>query len=319
MKILVVGGAGYIGGAIVSELISRKMDFTVYDNLTYEHQYRRAVNFINGDVREHDRLGSIIDEHSHIIWLAAIVGDAAVNINKEMSYHVNVISLMRIIKRLLQPVKKIIYASSCSVYGYGERMMEEASELDPLSRYAEHKVAAENLLDGLDSVILRYGTAYGLSEEHSRMRSDLAINRMSLMAAKEGRLDIHGGEQWRPWASIKDIAYASVEGLMATPAGIYNIVTDNLTLADAAGQVNMGAGPVEINYRLGTDPRNYRAHNGKARAAGLILPAALEPIPAAAKEISTAAREGRIRDYKAPIHNNEKWGWLQASLSAGSK
>ncbi len=88
-RVLVVGGAGYIGGSVTDSLLSKKIPFTVYDNLTYENHYLKPVDFIFGDVRDTKKLSSILTNYSHVLWLAAIVGDGACALAPHVTKAVN--------------------------------------------------------------------------------------------------------------------------------------------------------------------------------------------------------------------------------------
>jgi len=89
INVLVVGGAGYIGGAVTDILMERNIPFTVYDNLLYEHQYFKLVNFVYGDIRDTKKLKKLLPYYTHVIWLAAIVGDAACQIRPELTIEIN--------------------------------------------------------------------------------------------------------------------------------------------------------------------------------------------------------------------------------------
>ena len=84
MKILVVGGAGYVGGGIVDTL-SKKNEITVYDSLIYESAYRKDVNFIYGDIRDYKKINTILNNVDAVVWLAALVGDGACSINPTLT------------------------------------------------------------------------------------------------------------------------------------------------------------------------------------------------------------------------------------------
>ena len=88
MKILVVGGAGYVGGGIVDKL-SQEHEVTVYDSLIYETSYRKKVNFILGDIRDTKKLNDLLKDFDVVVWLAALVGDGACAINPELTYEIN--------------------------------------------------------------------------------------------------------------------------------------------------------------------------------------------------------------------------------------
>ena len=90
IKVLVVGGAGYIGGAVTELLIAKKIPFSVYDALVYEHQYLKPVDFIYGDIRDYKKLKQVLPKYTHVIWLAALVGDPGCQIDEWMTRAVNV-------------------------------------------------------------------------------------------------------------------------------------------------------------------------------------------------------------------------------------
>jgi len=97
MKILVVGGAGYVGGGIVDKLVPNH-EVTVYDSLVYETSYRKDVNFIYGDIRDHKKLNSILNNYDSVIWLAALVGDGACSINPSLTQEINAESVKNLTK-----------------------------------------------------------------------------------------------------------------------------------------------------------------------------------------------------------------------------
>ena len=132
-KVLVVGGAGYVGGGTTEALLARQIPFTVFDNLTYENHYLKPVDFINGDVRDHDKLKALLPKYSHVIWLAALVGDGACAINPSLTKVINQDST----EWLSQNYDgRILYTSTCSVYGASNEPVTEESPTAPLSRQA---------------------------------------------------------------------------------------------------------------------------------------------------------------------------------------
>ena len=113
MNVLVVGGAGYVGGGIVDKL-KENHNVTVFDSLIYEESYRKDVNFVYGDIRDKDKLLSVLNKNDAVIWLAALVGDGACSINPELTFEINSES----VKFLAENFKKrIVFLSTCSVYG----------------------------------------------------------------------------------------------------------------------------------------------------------------------------------------------------------
>ncbi|HYK08931.1 MAG TPA: SDR family oxidoreductase, partial [Candidatus Eisenbacteria bacterium] len=176
-RVLVVGGAGYIGGAVTNTLLDRKIPFSVYDNLTYEQQYLKPVEFIFGDIRNTEKLKKILKKYSHVIWLAALVGDGACAIKPELTKTINQDSLEWLSKNY---EGRIIFTSTCSVYGANPDPVTEESPTKPLSVYAKTKLGAEGFLKEKNALIFRLGTAFGIADTYSRTRMDLAINYMTM-------------------------------------------------------------------------------------------------------------------------------------------
>jgi nucleoside-diphosphate-sugar epimerase len=204
----------------------------------------------------------------------------------------------------------LVFASSCSVYGYQDGLLNEASPCDPLSEYARLKLAAEPLMHNHDAVILRFGTAFGAPLGFCRPRLDLAINRMAVRGAARGVIDVCGGEQWRPWASIRDLAYAVCQALnYRIPPGTYNIASENATLGDAAARIAETLEPLHIvlDERPADDPRNYHVDTSAAKLLGLILPEPLCTIEDAARELALLVLSGRIPDWRDALFVNAAW------------
>ena len=129
MKILVVGGAGYVGGGIVDTL-SEKNEVTVYDSLIYESSYRKDINFIYGDIRDYKKINTILNNFDAVVWLAALVGDGACSINPSLTHEINSETVKNLVKNFNG---KIVFLSTCSVYGAQEGVLDENSEVNPLS------------------------------------------------------------------------------------------------------------------------------------------------------------------------------------------
>ena len=150
-KILVVGGAGYVGGVIVDLLLDKnEYEITVFDNLLYEDSYRKKCNFINGDIRDKNFYKSNLNKYHAIVWLAALVGDGACAINPALTDEIN----FQTIKKLCKIYKKrIIFISTCSVYGAQNGILDENSPVNPLSHYASSKLKCESILKNKNSII----------------------------------------------------------------------------------------------------------------------------------------------------------------------
>lgn len=305
MKVLVVGGAGYIGGAVTDLLLQSGIDFTVYDNLLYERQYLKPVDFMTGDVRDTKKLGEILPNYTHVIWLAAIVGDGACTIDPPTTVAVNQTAVEWLARNYFG---RIIFLSTCSVYGQNDAWLSESSDLNPLSLYAQTKLAAEQSLANKNALIFRLGTAHGLSDIHSRIRLDLAINYMTMNALTQGSLTIFGGDQWRPFVHVKDIARSIVKSLGVADTGIYNLATSNLQIKEVGQTIAQRTGcAINEAERQFSDPRNYRVTTDKANQAGL-LPAHTEfTVAFGVDEIARLVKSGRIKDLDHPAYSNERY------------
>lgn len=304
MKILVVGGAGYIGGAVTDALIEKSIPFTVYDNLLYEHQYLKPVDFVFGDIRDTEKLKKILPNYTYVIWLAAIVGDAACQINPALTTAVN----QEATKWLAENYDgRIIFTSTCSVYGQHDLLLDENSPVNPLSLYAQTKLQAEKYLEKENVLIFRLGTAFGVSDVYSRIRMDLAVNYMTANALTKGKLTVFGGSQWRPFIHVKDIGEIIIENLNRPVRGIYNLAAVNIQIKDLAKIISDMTGcKIEYTEQKFEDQRNYHVSTEKAIRDGLFNPNILRNIQDGAREIINLIKDGRIKYTENDIYFNER-------------
>lgn len=252
MNVLVVGGAGYIGGAVTDLLPNAR----IYDNLLYEHEYRKNRDFVLGDVRDRRKLKEQLAWADAVIWLAAIVGDGACATNLDLTHEINTES----VKWLSQNFEgRIVFLSTCSVYGAQDGILGENSPTQPLSAYAASKLEAEKYLKGKDACVYRLGTVFGVSDEFSRVRLDLVVNTMTAKAYTEGKLKVFGGEQYRPLIHVKDVARCMVNALTSGVTGVHNLVAYNYRIKDLAKEVSeVTEAEVETVNMQFEDSRNYR-------------------------------------------------------------
>lgn len=303
-KVLVVGGAGYIGGGITDALLEKKIPFAVYDSLLYENHYLKPLDFIYGDVRDVKKLIKIFPDFSHIIWLAAIVGDAACQIRPELTNSINQES----VKWLSENFKgKIIFTSTCSVYGEYDKVCYEDSPVNPLSLYAKTKLQAEKYLKSENHLIFRLGTAYGVSDSYSRLRMDLVVNYMTANALTKGKLIVFGGAQWRPLIHVKDIGKIIVNNLESSVQGAYNLATVNLQIKDLAKTISdlIGCKIEHIEQKF-EDQRNYSVSVNKAIKNGIFKLEENKNIEYGIKEIADLIQSGRVKHAENNIYFNER-------------
>ena len=304
-RVLVVGGAGYIGGCVTDLLKERGLSFCVYDNLTYEKHYLKPVPFIYGDVREKEKLKRIFPDYTHIVWLAAIVGDGACEIKPEFTREVNQEAVEWLSKNFNG---RIVFTSTCSVYGVSDEPVSETSLTQPLSVYAKTKLEAEKKLKGKNAIIFRLGTAFGVSDSYARIRMDLAINYMTMKALTKKKLNVFGGKQWRPFVHVKEIGKTIANSVILPHTGIYNLATENLTILDAAKKIQkLTKCRIVISDQNFQDNRNYHADTTKIHREKIISDRTHYDVCFGIKEIKDLVLSNRINDLENEVYSNQKY------------
>jgi len=264
-RVLITGGAGYLGGALTDVLRTSDHEVRVYDVLLYEESYRKDVPFVYGDVRDYAQLQPHLDWADAVVWLAALVGDPACALNEQLTMDVNVRALEAAAQRF---PGRIICMSSCSVYGAAEGLLHEESALQPLSLYAKTKIWGEELLARRPNVLqFRLGTLYGVGDTHARIRFDLVVNTLTMRAALHRKMSVFGGQQFRPFVHVKDIAQLIAQELTTPSAGTYNAHAENCTIHDLADRIHhhFPHAVVERSSVMTQDNRNYRTTSAKAQ------------------------------------------------------
>jgi nucleoside-diphosphate-sugar epimerase len=264
MNILIVGGAGYLGGAVTDLLANSAHNLLVYDVLLYEETYRKKVPFVYGDIRDRGRLKKYLDWADVVVWLAALVGDPACTLDEALTVEINRNSL-QFLKDAFKG--RIIFMSTCSVYGAQNDLLDETSPLNPLSLYAQTKQCAEEILADANALIFRLGTLHGISDQFSRIRFDLVVNTLVMRAYVHNKINVFGGEQYRPMLHVRDAARAIVQALSVPNTGIYNLRSENTTILDIAKLVkdHFPGVHLKITEAQFEDNRNYRVSCDKAR------------------------------------------------------
>lgn len=294
MNILIVGGAGYLGGAITDLLMHSNHNILVYDLLLYEETYRKQVPFVYGDIRDSNKIKQYLDWADVVIWLAALVGDPACGLNETMTKEINTDSV-----RCLRDNYKgrIIYTSTCSVYGMADTLLEENASLQPLSLYAQTKLWSEEILKGTNSLTFRLGTLYGVGDEFSRIRFDLVLNTLVMRAIVHGKIMVFDGRQYRPLIHVRDVASLICNTLVIKNTGIYNLHSVNVTIIELAQCIKKYFPSLQIDTDelVFQDNRNYRVSSQKAASElGFKPTLTLED---GIKELKKLLEEGRIKDY----------------------
>jgi nucleoside-diphosphate-sugar epimerase len=304
MNVLVVGGAGYIGGALTDELARGQHKVRVYDALLYEEAFRKPVDFVFGDIRDRERLAAELAWADVVVWLAALVGDGACQLHPEISVELNQDS----VKWLADHFKgRIVYISTCSVYGAQDGVLDESSATNPLSVYAVTKLAAEEYLRDHNAIIFRLGTLFGVGDLFSRVRLDLVVNVLTVRAASRGEITVFGGDQFRPLLHVKDVAIAVADALDSSKTGTYNLNRQNVRIIDLAYQIrnhfpDLVIHTTEMKFQ---DARNYRVSSDKARQALNFSPR--YSIDDGIEEVKALVTTGRLRDLSNPRYANQEF------------
>jgi nucleoside-diphosphate-sugar epimerase len=265
-NVLVVGGIGYLGGLTVDLLKRSGHKVTVYDNMTYEDRFLKNVDFIYGDICDTNKVVEIANNFDMVVWMAAWVGDPACQVDPEYAEKVNYQAVKDFCKHVNDDVK-LIFMSTCSVYGMNEDMLDESSETNPLSVYADTKLRAEKHILDKNGCIFRLGTVYGLGDEHSRLRLDLVVNVMTLSAYHNKSITVNGGDQLRPIIAAKDVAKYIKAAVEDFHSGIYVVSYKNVKIQDLATSIAKVLSGIEIITKDMSmeDLRNYQVDPAKSR------------------------------------------------------
>lgn len=301
MKILILGGAGLAGHAVVDILNQiRTHEFLVVDNLLYVDEYLRNVNFLAGNVGDSKFMVPLLKKFQPdvVVHLAGIVGDAACAARPQEAREANITSV-EILRDHFEG--RIIFPSSCSVYGANDDLVDENFTLNPLSLYAEMKVQAEEILKDKNAFIPRLATLHGIT---GRVRNDLVVNVLAIRALFKGKITVFGGHQYRPLLHVKDFAEAIITQLARTDIGIFNLVEDNYKIIDIANIVTQEIQGVEmeITEMPFEDSRNYKASADKAKCTWGFSP--VLSVQDTVKDIVRIYNEGRVKDFSNIRYSN---------------
>ncbi len=320
-RVLVIGGAGYIGSALLPKLLEAGYHVRLLDMLWYSTtpiqsiEHHPHLDIRQADFRQVDQVVEAMQGVDAVIHLGAIVGDPTCALDEELTLEINLMAT-RMIAEVAKGcgVKRLIFASTCSVYGASDTFLDERSALRPVSLYARSKIASEKVLQNMAGVnfspaILRFGTIYGLS---GRTRFDLVINLLTAKAVMDGEITIFGGDQWRPFLHVDDAALAILKtlqaSLMTVHNQIFNVGSDeqNYTI-DQIGEIIQRLIPAAqvINMGSDTDQRNYRVNFSKVRH--LLHFAPQWSVEQGVQQVVEAIRSGEVVDYHDAQYSNVKF------------
>jgi len=278
-KVLITGGAGYLGSTLAEYLLINGYEVTVMDNLMYKqlsvlHLFKRdKFKFIKGDVRNTTLLQKLVTQHDIIIPLAAIVGMPACRDNPQLAIDVNYLHIKAIVD-VLRDDQKLIIPNTNSQYGSSPDIITEESPFKPLSLYAETKCNAEAcVLQKGNGVVLRLATVFGVSP---RMRQDLLVNDFTYKAVTDGYLVLFEGHFKRNYIHVQDIARTFqfiIENYEQCRGEVYNVglSTANLSKLELAQTIKKYIPKLVIKedeFNKDFDQRNYIVSNEKLESLG---------------------------------------------------
>ncbi len=257
MKVLIIGGSGYIGSYAAFYLGELGWDVTVFD----KKDYPGPATFIHGDITHTKAVLAAGYDADCIVILAGLVGDPACEADPLKANETNNIAVKNICDAFSK--KHIILFSSCSVYGAQDSLLHEDSPTGPISVYARTKLAAEAHITGIGGTIFRLGSVYGVGNL-SEVRVDSIVNMFVRDAIYKGAIKIMGGSQWKSLISITDVVGFLADAIGTNIRGLYNISDRNYTVRHIAQKVRSCLPRTEVIMLppLEND-RNYRIDNRK--------------------------------------------------------
>ena len=278
MKVLVTGGAGYIGSVLCRLLLEKGYSVTVLDRFFFGteplKEIAEKITIIKDDIRYFNP--EILNGIDAVLDLASLSNDPSGELDPQKTLEINYKGRVRVANLAKKKgVKRYVLASSCSVYGFQKDTLTEASNLNPLTTYAKASANAEKEILPLadkdfTATVVRQATVYGFSY---RMRFDLAINGMVLGFFKNGQIPImRNGEQWRPFVHIKDTSNAFIKIIESEPelvkGEIFNVGSNeqNVQVFELAKSVAEAIDlPFKYEWYGSPDVRSYRVSFNKIR------------------------------------------------------
>jgi nucleoside-diphosphate-sugar epimerase len=291
-KVLVTGGAGYIGSILCETLLSAGHTVTVLDNLTYGQTgplhlcANPRFEFVHGDCRDRAVLVPLLTASDIVIPLAAIVGADACARNKSDAHLTNREAIQMLTAHLSRD-QRLIFPATNSGYGTSSAVCTENTLLNPLSLYARSKVLAEDdVLSLPNSVSLRLATVFGASP---RMRLDLLVNHFTYLAVTQGYVSIYEPHFRRNYVHVRDVADCMAYCIDHPLHGPYNLGLDvSLSKEDLAWEIRAQVPNFQVHLaEVGSDPdkRDYVVSSEKLKIAGF---SATRSLDSGIRELITA-------------------------------
>jgi len=263
-----------VGGPFIFNRV-RVLDLLLYGKVDLPCLNHRQLEFVRGDCRDETTIKEVLKDVDAVIHLGEIVGDPACAINESFTIETNYAATQMILEECMKSgIKRFVFSSSCSVYGYNDEIVHEGSACNPVSLYARCKIESEKaiLSNGYASfcpTILRLATVHGQSY---RQRFDLVVNLLTIRAVAEGRITIFGGQQWRPFISVLDICQGILLVLRSEGKCVKNQVfnlgdsRENYRMIEIGEALKSALPEIAVEVQQeNVDPRNYRVNFDKVK------------------------------------------------------
>ncbi len=323
-RVLIVGGAGYVGSVLTDHLLGAGYQVRSFDKLIYNHGLtvvpflqHSGYEFVCGDLTDAEDFTAALEDVTDVILLAGLVGDPVTKNFPEAAAEVNDDGHDNMLRLLNgRGLNKVVFVSTCSNYGLieGDQLADEDFELNPLSLYAKSKVRVEKFLLGGNDVdytptVLRFATAFGLSP---RMRFDLTVSEFTRAMALGEDLLVYDADTWRPYCHLRDFGEL-IRRVLEAPlrrvafevfnaGGEINNYTKQMIVDAILKQLPNS----KVSYQKhGGDPRNYRVDFTKVQNTLFFEPA--YSVPDGIRELISAIRQGLFRDLREPRSFYGNW------------
>jgi nucleoside-diphosphate-sugar epimerase len=252
VKILVIGGSGYVGRYLIGYLAQKGYEVRIFDKVGPGNGY----DIVYGDVRDINSVCEAARGCTAVVILSGIVGDPECEKNPELANDINHRAVAEICSKLSS--LHIIYMSTCAVYGAQDILLHENSEVSPLSTYARTKLDGEKHVIAVGGTVFRLGSVYGVGRS-DRIRMNSIVNFLTVEAILNHKFKIFGASQYKCIISVKDVAALIYEAIHREVLGLFNIASENYTLQGIANKIIGEIPDVEVEYlpALPND-RNYR-------------------------------------------------------------
>ena len=326
MKVMLIGGAGYVGSILAEELLERGYSVKIFDRFYFGEvgvqKFKDRVEIQTGDMR--NLPPDVLEDVNVVVNIGGLSNDPTAEYNPKANYEMNTLatkSTAELSKKL--GIKRYIFASSCSIYDVGvteeekDIILDESTVVSPKAAYSSSKFEAEKILLSMKDkdftpVILRKGTIYGFSY---RMRYDLVVNTFVKDALTKGFITpFYGGEMWRPLIDVRDVAKSYISCIEADDkkvnGEIFNLVYKNYRISELGLRVRNALKSVNIDIDIKPDYR-YRGVRSY-RISGDKIKKRLGISPSISVEDSVVDMAEKITKYNYlnfsdPLYHNIEW------------